>query len=199
MRREGVSEIAERNTTKNVLAAALKEVMAEKPLEKIGIGEICERCGMNRKSFYYHFKDKYDLVNWIFDTEFMAAAGAETYERRVDLLLELCQYFYENRRFYCNALHIRGQNSFLEHFHDLVRAAVIQRLTQVSELQELQELPDFCIDFMADGFTCTIARWLYEKDPLPPEQFVDSLIVLIKGIAVFIYSEIHKKQTEDIL
>lgn len=65
MRREGVSEIAERNTTKNVLAAALKEVMAEKPLEKIGIGEICERCGMNRKSSYYHFKDKYDLVNWI--------------------------------------------------------------------------------------------------------------------------------------
>ena len=45
---------------------ALKGLMAEMPFEKINVSQICERCGMNRKSFYYHFKDKYDLVNWIF-------------------------------------------------------------------------------------------------------------------------------------
>ena len=27
---------------------------------------------MNRKSFYYHFKDKFDLVNWIFDVEYLS-------------------------------------------------------------------------------------------------------------------------------
>jgi len=56
--------------TKNALSTALKELMLLHPLAKISVGDICARCGMNRKSFYYHFKDKYDLVNWIFHTEF---------------------------------------------------------------------------------------------------------------------------------
>ena len=39
----------------------MKALMEERPFAKISVGDICERCGMNRKSFYYHFKDKYDL------------------------------------------------------------------------------------------------------------------------------------------
>lgn len=44
----------------------MKKLMEKKPFSKISVGDICEDCGMNRKSFYYHFRDKYDLVNWIF-------------------------------------------------------------------------------------------------------------------------------------
>lgn len=63
--------MADANITKRALAASLKELMAEQPFDKINVAQICQRCNMNRKSFYYHFKDKYDLVNWIFDTEFI--------------------------------------------------------------------------------------------------------------------------------
>lgn len=58
------------NITKKALAMAMKELMEQIPFSKISVSDICEKCGMNRKSFYYHFKDKYDLVNWIFDVEF---------------------------------------------------------------------------------------------------------------------------------
>ena len=61
--------MADSNITKNALAVSMKKLMEKKPFSKISVGDICEDCGMNRKSFYYHFKDKYDLVNWIFDTE----------------------------------------------------------------------------------------------------------------------------------
>ena len=64
--------MADSNITKLALSGALKELLEEQSFEKISVSDICERCGMNRKSFYYHFKDKYDLVNWIFDTEFVA-------------------------------------------------------------------------------------------------------------------------------
>ena len=37
--------------TKKALAGALKELLNEEPFSKISIGDICERCGMNRKSF----------------------------------------------------------------------------------------------------------------------------------------------------
>ena len=60
--------MADSNITKNALASSLKSLMEQKPFQKINVNDICEGCGMNRKSFYYHFKDKYDLVNWIFYT-----------------------------------------------------------------------------------------------------------------------------------
>ena len=49
------------NITKKALAMAMKELMEQIPFSKISVSDICEKCGMNRKSFYYHFKDKYDL------------------------------------------------------------------------------------------------------------------------------------------
>ena len=50
--------MANSNITKRALATALRALMAELPFEKINVSHICERCQMNRKSFYYHFKDK---------------------------------------------------------------------------------------------------------------------------------------------
>ena len=58
--------MADSNSTKSALADAMKKLMVCKSFAKISISDLCEECGLNRKSFYYHFKDKYDLVNWIF-------------------------------------------------------------------------------------------------------------------------------------
>ena len=52
-------------TTKRALEASLKKLLVQKPLNKITINDITEDCGVNRMTFYYHFKDIYDLVDWI--------------------------------------------------------------------------------------------------------------------------------------
>ena len=52
-------------TTKKAIAAALKETMREKSLSKITVNDIAEKCSINRQTFYYHFQDIYDLVEWI--------------------------------------------------------------------------------------------------------------------------------------
>lgn len=49
--------MADSNITKRALAAALKELMEEKAFDKISVGDICEKCDMNRKSFYCHFRE----------------------------------------------------------------------------------------------------------------------------------------------
>ena len=104
--------MADSNITKHALAEALKGLMAEMPFEKINVSQICERCGMNRKSFYYHFKDKYDLVNWIFDTEFISLIRDENlenvrtrYKERWAFIEKTCRYFYENHDFYRKAVY----------------------------------------------------------------------------------------------
>lgn len=52
--------------TKIWIADTMKKLMAKKPLDKIRVTEICREAEIERPTFYYHFKDKYDLVTWIF-------------------------------------------------------------------------------------------------------------------------------------
>lgn len=64
------------NITKLALANSLKNLMLNKPFDKIRVADIVGNCGVTRTTFYYHFKDKYDLMNWIYYTEtvpFMSA------------------------------------------------------------------------------------------------------------------------------
>ena len=55
--------------TKKMLADSLKRIMRKKKFSKVTISEIVEDCGVNRKTFYYHFTDVYDLLKWIFENE----------------------------------------------------------------------------------------------------------------------------------
>ena len=52
--------------TKLWIADKMKKIMAKKSLDKIRVTEICREAEIERPTFYYHFKDKYDLVAWIF-------------------------------------------------------------------------------------------------------------------------------------
>ena len=55
--------------TKRMLAASLRKIMAQKLFSKITVSEIIADCGVNRKTFYYHFKNTNDLLHWMLDQE----------------------------------------------------------------------------------------------------------------------------------
>ena len=50
------------NMTKYALEESLKKLMLQKPLDKITINDLTTDCGISRMTFYYHFKDIYDLT-----------------------------------------------------------------------------------------------------------------------------------------
>ena len=50
--------------TKRALVESLKRLLLKKPLNKITVTDITEDCGISRMTFYYHFKDILDLVEW---------------------------------------------------------------------------------------------------------------------------------------
>src|SRR5690554_4417034 len=105
--------------TKRALAASMKKLMEKLPMKKISISDIVKGCNMNRQSFYYHFKDKYDLVNWIFYTELIVTIK-DLPLHKLQLLEKTCQYFYENKTFYKNAFSVTGQNSFSGYFGEVI-------------------------------------------------------------------------------
>ena len=114
--------MSDSNITKHALAQALKDLLKTRTLDKVSVGNICEACGMNRKSFYYHFRDKYDLVNWIYYTEFIVRVRDKSYVDGWEMVEDLCDYFYENRKFYQNALRTEGQNSLSDYLRDVLTA-----------------------------------------------------------------------------
>ena len=156
------------NITKRALASSLKRLMETKPFAKISVGDICAACEMNRKSFYYHFKDKYDLVNWIYYTECVKALKEKEYATDWELLEDLCVYFYENRSFYRKTLSVEGQNSFSEYFRDLIVSLLSSDMEEIYGRDD--SLP-FYVDFYTDAFLCAIKRWLLGKDCMPAQEF----------------------------
>lgn len=123
---------------------------------------------MNRKSFYYHFKDKYDLVNWIYDTEFLTIAQKKEYQAGWDLLEDMCAYFYDNRQFYRKIFRIDGQNSFSNYFRDTVMLIISK---DMAEIFSQEKHMDFFVHFYTDAFVCAIKRWLLQQNHLSAAEF----------------------------
>jgi len=48
--------------TKKLFAEALKKIILQKSFSKVTVSELIRECGVNRKTFYYHFSDVYDLL-----------------------------------------------------------------------------------------------------------------------------------------
>ena len=164
--------MADANITKRALASSMKELMLGKPFEKISVIDICEGCGMNRKSFYYHFKDKYDLVNWIFYTDFITLASSRTYESGWDLLVLVVDLFYRDPDFYRIALKIEGQNSFRDYFYESISPIFSLFLGGA----------EFNIQYISDAFLAVVTRWLADGCPEDPEAFVQVLRRMLTSI-----------------
>ncbi len=57
------------NITERALTEALTELLEERPLDKINVVDITDKCGLTRNTFYYHFHDVYDALNCYFTNE----------------------------------------------------------------------------------------------------------------------------------
>lgn len=180
--------MADSNITKRALANALKEQLEVEPFSKISISDICDRCEMNRKSFYYHFRDKYDLVNWLFDAEFTVFLRKRDNGGAWDFFEALCCYLYDNRVFYRKILTVRGQDSFYEHLRGYLRPFLQAPLTDISGQTEA---PGLYMDFFTDSLSCTLERWLLEKDCQEPMQFVASIKELLLQTARYVCEKLN--------
>lgn len=159
--------------TKKALASSMKNLMEESPMKKISISDIVNSCNMNRQSFYYHFRDKYDLVNWIYYTEFVLPIRDLPLDK-FDLLEKTCEYFYENKAFYVNAFAVTGQNSFSEYFSEITHSFLKH---QLEEIFKNKANVNFYVTFYVDAIRISISRWLKEGTKIPPNEFV----VLLKN------------------
>lgn len=170
----------------------MKTLMEQRSLAKINVGDIVALCDLNRNSFYYHFKDKYDLVNWIFYTDALAEfSREELVQTPTWTVVEwLCDFFYRNKHFYINALSVSGQNSFEEYFLELLRTLF---LTRTPDLFQDDEYLDFYTNFFVDAFSAAILRWLKEGAKIPPAQLTQLFQKAVTGAAIELTKDLEQE------
>ncbi|MDL2253477.1 TetR/AcrR family transcriptional regulator [Ruminococcaceae bacterium OttesenSCG-928-I18] len=178
--------------TKRVIADAMKQLMEQKPLAKISVGDIVEVCGINRNSFYYHFRDKYDLVNWISYTEITQDLNREdTLEGPVwNIVKGICIFLGDNKTFYQNALSVKGQNSFEEYFYSLLKTFVKTR-TKNTFANETDR--DFFATFYADAIVAAICRWLTSDTEQSAEELAEQIKRSVLGASSILLEQQEKE------
>ena len=89
--------------TKRALEQSLKNLLLKKPLNKITITDITEDCGINRMTFYYHFQDIYDLVEWVcYEDAKKALENKKTHDTWQQGLTQLLYAVRDNKPFIIN-------------------------------------------------------------------------------------------------
>lgn len=91
--------------TKSIIITATKTLMRDRPIEKISTRDITGACGLNRNTFYYHFRDKYEILEWIFLHEVKPILDP-CMELGVwpESCVKLCEHMRSDPDFYASAL-----------------------------------------------------------------------------------------------
>ncbi len=192
--------MANSNITKKALAQSLKELGASKILDKITVADITEHCGVNRQTFYYHFDDKYELLNWIYTQDlFIPLTRDLTFENWGDKLVQLFQYMKQQKSFFMNT--IKSSNNFFAEytnkiFAELFKKAIVE-LNMYSHLNEKEQ--DIYARFFAYGLTGVVVDWAMKGMKEDADQLTDLLQHMIfhtekLGYEIYMY---RKKEEQN--
>jgi len=148
--------------TKRALEASLKKLLLERPLDKITVTDIAEDCGINRMTFYYHFRDIYDLVEWACQEDARRILdGKRTYTTWQEGFRRILDGLIDNRPFILNVYRsVRREQveTFLFQVTHGLLMGVVEELDPRGEVRE--EDKAFLADFYKYAFVGLVLDWI---------------------------------------
>ena len=169
--------------TKRALEQSLKHLLLKKPLTKITINDIAEDCGINRMTFYYHFKDIYDLVEWsCLEDAKKALNEKKTYETWQQGFLQILEALRKDKAFFTSVYRSISREQ-LENYlyrltYDLMMGVVEERAAGMTVRPEDKE---FIANFYKFAFVGLTLDWIKNDMRQDPAQLVEQLSTLIHG------------------
>ena len=169
--------------TKRALEASLKKLLLQKPLDKITIRDITDDCGINRMTFYYHFKDIYDLIEWsLVEDADRVIAGNRTLATWQQGLLRIFEAVRDNRtlilNIYRSVSHEQVELYLYRLTYDLMLGVVEEQAAGMSVRPEDKR---FIADFYKYALVGLVLDWVRQGMREDPQQLVDRLSQLVSG------------------
>ena len=169
--------------TKRALEQSLKNLLLQKPITKITINDITEDCGINRMTFYYHFKDIYDLVEWSCEEDARKAIeGNKTYGTWEQGFLNVFYAVRENKPFILNVYRHVSREQIEQYLYRVVYDLLMNVIEECSRGMAVREEDKvFIADFYKYGFVGLMLEWIHQNMEPDPEEIVSRLSNLIEG------------------
>ena len=169
--------------TKRALEQSLKNLLLKKPLNKITVADIADDCGINRMTFYYHFKDIYDLVEWsCLEDAKRALDEKKTYDTWQQGLLQIFEAVQENKPFIMNVYRCVHAEQVEKYLQPLVARLLLGVLEEESRGMTIRdEDKQFIAQVYSYIFIGLMLDWIKDNMREDPRQIVGRLARLIKG------------------
>ena len=184
--------MSEAIVTKQHIAEGFKLVMKRKSFEKITITDITDQCGLNRQTFYYHFKDKYDLLKWILYTDVTTPFMEDlTIDNWHENLLQILLVLKQDARFYANAFNTPHGDEFRQYLFNTITDLLSDIIDRLSDRQPLP--PDdkqFIAEFLAYGVAGSVTKWVKTGMKRSPQETVRYIQEIVDGFKQFVASRV---------
>lgn len=174
---------------KREFARNLKQMATEQALSSVTISALCAKTELSRSTFYYHFIDLYDLMEWILDTELFLPLqnylcthkiGNWAYATRMSL-----EKMLDDRDFYCQLVRLDVQNSpqdFMRRRNRDSWEVLLRRYMEETNQQYDPETLDFLTTFIAQAISNMTIDWAKGGMKTPIEQMCKMNEVATMGI-----------------
>ena len=170
------------NITKIAMAQSLKRMLLIKDLDKITISDITNDCGINRQTFYYHFKDIYDLLEWIFTNEVIEEIDNEIEENWQQKFIYIFEYVIQNKEFIKNVYSSGSKEYFLKFAYKQTNLLIINFIEKEYKDKKIkEENKKFIANFYKYGFVGVMEEWIETGMKEEPQKIVSKLNDIIEG------------------
>lgn len=169
--------------TKKALEESLKHLLLVKPLNKITVSDITDDCGINRMTFYYHFKDIYDLIEWCcLEDASKALEGNKTYSTWQEGFLNIFEAVKENKPFIMNVYNSVSKEQ-IETYLYKVTFKLLEDVVeeQAKDMSVRKEDKYFIANFYKYAFVGLMLEWIKNDMKEDPKEIVDKLSIVIQG------------------
>ena len=174
-----------KNDINTLFAKSFKEIAVHRPIEKITIKEITDRAGVIRPTFYNHFQDKYELLEWIILTELLEPVRPLIENKMVNAAFVLLFSSIEKEaEFYTQAVKLEGQNSF----ESIARSCVKKLLLDIIEtsvtvnMPKLKWLtPERVAEYYAQSMCSIVIVWIKSGMTVTPNELAEIYDFMMKN------------------
>lgn len=169
--------------TKRALAQSLKNLLLKKPFTKITVNDIAKDCGISRMTFYYHFKDLYDLIEWSCTEDVRKALEEkDTCETWQAGLLQIFEVMRENKPFLtniCRCVHKEQTERFIKPFMDRLILKIVREESGDVNVSEADKT--FIARAYSYIFVGIMLDWIRDDMREEPGEIVERLGLLLRG------------------
>lgn len=170
--------------TKQTLVDALKTAMKTKKLSKITVSELVFACDINRKTFYYHFQDIYDLLKWMLEQEAIEIVKNFDLVVNTEEAIRFVMDYVEKNDYIINgAFDSMGYEEIKRFFHNdffsVIYAAIGSGEAQLN-VQLDPQFKQFLAEFYTEASAGMLIEWTKNRITQDKETVLQNILSIFK-------------------